>query len=361
MRAQERYPKSAHEDEEPVAIDVIIPLYNGAPWICEAIDSVLSQDVLPDKVVVVDDGSTDASPELVRAYLQVELVTNPGKGSSAARNVGVLRTHSPFVAFLDQDDVWHPSHLRLLVQALGRHPNASAAFAVASSFEHGAPEYSIPPMHVTFFDPWAQFPFTVGVDGPSLALIRRSALEKAGMWDVRATNMGDPLLFLKFAVLSPLLRLTCRTVGKRVHPGQLWLKVREQGTAYLDFRSKVMRLALDFRRQQLPSDPTIEAYRRRLDSLRILRDLTAAIRAEDLREVPRLGHELEHKLFGEAPELIRHAFYCLMGALFAIHDSERLRVERDRVFSGLLEAWPKDASQTRTVLQGLIGEKPRVS
>lgn len=212
-----------------MSLAVIIPLYNGAPWIQETINSILSQEILPDEIVVVDDGSTDGSPELVRDYPEVKLVNNTGKGSSVARNVGLLQTSSPLVAFLDQDDIWHPAHLRLLVQAFQQHPKANTVFATACSFEHGLPVYQINSLEVTPFDPWERFPFTIGVDGPSLALSRRSALVEIGMWEERSTGMGDALLFLKLSVMQPLLKLTSCTVGKRVHAGSQWVKIRDWG------------------------------------------------------------------------------------------------------------------------------------
>lgn len=344
---------------QPIA--VIIPLFNGAPWIQEAIDSVLAQDLMPKEIVVVDDGSTDNSPELVCTYPQVKLLRNPGKGSCIARNFGLTNTHSPFVAFLDQDDVWHPAHLRLLVHTLQKYPEANTVFSTSSVFEKGLPEYQIPPIKVIPFDPWIRFPFTIGVDGPSLVLIRRTTLEAIGLWEEKSTGMGDALLFLKLATLHPLLQLSSSTVGKRVHAGAQWLRVRAWGSSYLSFRFEVMRLALNFRQKQQPSDPSLATFEQRLKALRTLRQLTLAIETETLVELSMIGRQLEHELNGEPQNYLRHAFYCLMGALFPIHDSERLRVERDRVFMILLEAWPKDASQTRAALQSMIGETPKVS
>ena len=344
-----------------MSIAVIIPLYNGAPWIREALDTVLAQEVAPEEVVVVDDGSSDGSPGLVQTYPQVRLLTNPAKGPAAARNFGLRQTKSAFVAFLDQDDVWHPSHLRLMTKALQRSPEAGAVLATACCFGRGSPEYRTSLAEATYFDPWKGFPFTVGVDGASLALIRRTTLKPPLIWEEHSTGMGDHVLFLKFSVSHPLLHLSCCTVGKRVHSDSQWASVRDWGATYLGLRYRAMRGVLDFRRRELPADPALPIYERRLGALQALQRLTEAVSSSDFKEVPLLGRQLERGLRTDPPEYLPHAFYCLVGALFPIHDNERLRIERDGMLRSLLVAWPEDAYRTRVALQGVIGEPPRVS
>ena len=344
-----------------MSIAVIIPLYNGEPWIGEAIDSVLLQEMRPSEIVVIDDGSTDRSPELVRAYPDVTLLHNPGKGSCVARNHGLTHTRSHLVAFLDQDDVWHPSHLRRMTAILQENAQANTVFATPGIFTDGEPEYAPDLEGIRAFDPWTRFPFTVGVDGPSLALIRRSSLEQVGMWEEASTGMGDVLLFLKLACLHPLLHATSATVGKRIHASQQWLQVRTWGAHYLARRHEVMRLALDFRTSTSPSDPKLPALKRRLAALLILRDMTADIEEQDARGIVPLARQLEEDLVQEAPEVLRHALYCLMGALYPTYDRELLLRQRDKGFSILLELWPRNAPRTREAIRSMIGEMPRVS
>jgi len=96
-------------------IDVVIPVYNGEPYINEAIDSVLQQTFKPRRIIVVDDGSTDGTPKLLESYQTlyptVKYVRKSNAGLSSARNVGILSSDSRYVAFLDADDVWHPTKL----------------------------------------------------------------------------------------------------------------------------------------------------------------------------------------------------------------------------------------------------------
>ena len=342
-------------------VGVIIPLYNGELWIEEALDSVLAQSLRPDAIIVVDDGSSDRSPELVRAYSDVKLIPNDGKGSSVARNTGLRHLQTRYVAFLDQDDVWHASHLRVLVDLLEECPTANTAIAAASCFTNSAPDFTFDVGKVSENDPWKSYPFTIGVEGPSVAVHRTEAIAEVGLWEECATGMGDALLFLKLATLHPLIRTPARTVGKRIHASQQWLQVRELGSSYLGFRHDVMCRALDFRRRFAPKEPQLPQFARRLEALLTLQKLTSVIQEERLGDVTPIAQRLEEQIGCDPPEFVPHAFYCLMGALFKTYDVDVLRRQRDQVFHSMLECWPEDAVATRLAMQGMIGEQPLVS
>src|SRR6267378_3262722 len=90
-------------------ISCIIPVFNGARYLREAVESILGQTYRPIEIIIVDDGSTDNTADVVKNYGdQVRYVCQPNGGPSAARNQGVSVAQGAFVAFLDQDDVWHP-------------------------------------------------------------------------------------------------------------------------------------------------------------------------------------------------------------------------------------------------------------
>jgi glycosyltransferase involved in cell wall biosynthesis len=101
------------------SIAAVIPVHNRVGTVTRALESVLSQTRRPDEIVVVDDGSTDATPAVVRGFgSEVTLIQQPQGGASAARNTGVASSSSDFVAFLDSDDIWVPDHLARMDEAI---------------------------------------------------------------------------------------------------------------------------------------------------------------------------------------------------------------------------------------------------
>jgi glycosyltransferase involved in cell wall biosynthesis len=103
---------------------VVIPVFNGAGCVGEAVASALAQDHRPLQVIVVDDGSTDGTAAVVEALAapEVELVRQPNRGHGAAKNTGVARAGGGYVAFLDADDVWLPGKLTAQLALLEAHP-----------------------------------------------------------------------------------------------------------------------------------------------------------------------------------------------------------------------------------------------
>lgn len=96
-------------------VSVIIPTYNRAHSVGAALDSVLAQEPPADEVIVVDDGSTDGTTEVLAAYGdRITVVRQDNAGAAAARNAGVRRARGDWVAFLDSDDLWRPGRLAAL-------------------------------------------------------------------------------------------------------------------------------------------------------------------------------------------------------------------------------------------------------
>ncbi|WNC45866.1 glycosyltransferase family 2 protein [Thermosynechococcus sp. GLH187] len=126
-----------------ISISVVIPLYNKAPHIDKALDSVLAQTSPPDEIIVVDDGSTDGGAELVVPYIEkhgVRLIRQANAGVSAARNCGVSESNAEYIAFLDADDFWLDKHLEMLRKLIESFPDASL-LSTAYVLERGGRQY----------------------------------------------------------------------------------------------------------------------------------------------------------------------------------------------------------------------------
>lgn len=97
---------------DEIGVSVVVPTYNRADYIGATLDAILSQDSQPCQVIVVDDGSTDATLDLLRAaYAGVKVVSVPNGGDLVARNVGLRSATGRLVAFCDSDDLWRPGYL----------------------------------------------------------------------------------------------------------------------------------------------------------------------------------------------------------------------------------------------------------
>ena len=112
---------------EKIRLSVIIPLYNKAQSVSKTIDCVLAQTFTDYEVLVIDDGSTDGSAEVVRGYddARIRLISKPNGGVSSARNRGIHEAKNDYLAFLDADDYWEPTYLEEQVRMITDFPDAA--------------------------------------------------------------------------------------------------------------------------------------------------------------------------------------------------------------------------------------------
>lgn len=103
-------------------VSVLIPVFNGARFLLEALDSARGQTYRPIEVVVIDDGSADDSARIAESQPGVVCLRGPHQGEAAARNAGLAQARGELVAFLDADDRWHPEKLGRQVAALAAEP-----------------------------------------------------------------------------------------------------------------------------------------------------------------------------------------------------------------------------------------------
>lgn len=128
-------PAHAGSDARRPAVSVVIPLYNGSSYIAETLASVQRQTLADVEVIVVDDGSDDGGTRIVRDHpVGARLVEQSHLGVAIARNRGLGLARGRWVAFLDQDDLWHPTHLQRAVTWLDARPAERILFVREYTF-----------------------------------------------------------------------------------------------------------------------------------------------------------------------------------------------------------------------------------
>lgn len=200
-------------------VSVIIPTYNYARFVTEAIDSALSQTLAPHEVIVVDDGSTDDTRDRVARYGdRVRYIFQENRGLSAARNAGLAAATGDALALLDSDDAFHPRKLELQAACLDADPTVglvgTRAFSDPSLLwpKVETPSASVLPLeaHVirTLFC-------------PSSALFRRTLLETIGDFDRAVSGSADRDYWIRAAVASRVAVLESPLTFYRLHAGAM--------------------------------------------------------------------------------------------------------------------------------------------
>jgi glycosyltransferase involved in cell wall biosynthesis len=213
-------------------VGVVIPTYNRAKLLRVALESVLSQTVLPSEVVVVDDGSTDDTSEVVNEIARssegrVRLLVGPHRNERGkARNRGVEATGTPFVAFLDSDDVWLPSRLETQLRAWASTPSAGFGFCNVQVFDEAEPSWDSP--HLT--GDYNGYILGDILEEPratsSTLIVRRDAFERVGGFsDLRANE--DYELTLRLAQQYEATYVPDVLVWLRQHEGRTSIAQRE--------------------------------------------------------------------------------------------------------------------------------------
>jgi GT2 family glycosyltransferase len=160
--------------EEAPLISVVIPVYNGASFLPEAIDSILAQAYPKVEIIVVDDGSTDAIAEAVAALpAEVRFLRKGNAGPAAARNLGIRAAGGSLIAFLDVDDLWPAGALGAALAWLSERPDTDVVIGRAQLCERRADA-----RYDFVGSPGDGFTYYIGA-----GLYRRHAFEKIGLFD----------------------------------------------------------------------------------------------------------------------------------------------------------------------------------
>jgi glycosyltransferase involved in cell wall biosynthesis len=238
-------------------ISVVVDTYQQGAFLAEAVESVLAQDVEhPVEVIVVDDGSTDGTTEILARYAQrVTVIRQENQGQAAALNTGIAAASGEWVAFLDGDDRWAAGYLSRVAERIAAEPDADALFgAVRRISASGAATADDPPDHVlrqlqdlcTRSDaareglyPW--FPPTSAIAARRQTLVQIGPIPR----EYRLNADGWLQMALAVAARRPLWEPQ-RLVELRIHASNRWSADRHDDPAIATRRRELYeRLAAD--------------------------------------------------------------------------------------------------------------------
>jgi glycosyltransferase involved in cell wall biosynthesis len=196
-------------------VSVVIPTYNRAWCLGEAVDSVLAQRFRDFELIVVDDGSTDATAAVLAGYGgTIRILQQENRGVSAARNAGIAAARGELIAFLDSDDIWLPVKLWRQVEFFNRYPEALICQTeevwvrngrrVNPGRRHRKPEGMI-------FEPSLELCLV----SPSAVMVRRELFDRVGRFDESLPACEDYDLWLRVSCRFPVHLIETPLIVKR--------------------------------------------------------------------------------------------------------------------------------------------------
>lgn len=272
------------EDTASPLVSVIIIFLNGEPYFEAAIDSVLAQTFQDFELILVDDGSTDASTGRARALAAAQ----PGRiiylghdghanrGMSATRNLGIRHARGTFIAFIDADDVWRPGKLAEQVAIMGRHPELGMVCGAVNYWRSWAGESDavVPTGHVhdaPLQPPEALlnlYPLgTAAAPCPSDLLLRRDVVLGLGGFEEHFTGprqmYEDQGFLAKLYLAAPVYFASAVWLDYRQHPDSIVAQVKQAGRYHEVRRYFLLWFERYLRERKEPAPPAAQAALRK--------------------------------------------------------------------------------------------------
>jgi glycosyltransferase involved in cell wall biosynthesis len=210
------------------SVSVVIPAHNAEKYIHDCLESVLTQSLKPAQIIVVDDGSTDRTPDIVAAAGSSIVYRRQSQaGPAAARNLGVSLASGVFLSFIDADDLWIPEKLALQVDYLLSRPEVSILFGMMQNF------YS-PDVDEDFKKRYACQEETLSGFHPGAMLLRRETFLQVGPFDANL-KMGE---FIEWHTRAKTLQLASHVLPalvllRRIHASNYGITHKDLRKDYL--------------------------------------------------------------------------------------------------------------------------------
>ena len=324
------------ESRAPASVDVLIPAFNAGRTVEASVRSMCNQTVRDIRIIVIDDGSTDDTPEILRRLAQedrrIEIISTPNRGIVDALNTGLKAVQADLIARFDADDLAYPERLAVQCAYLREHPDCVAVgcnvhFIDESDRQTGK---------------WSYFPFQVPRDpyfAPALEpyllhpflLVRRKAMEQTGAYRY-AFHSEDADLYWRLGNAGGLINLPDFLGEYRVHSRSV------SGSSVLNGRVQAVasQLAAVSEQRRLKGEPDIEFPREALTRYKEAGTLAGILRIASIGLTPAESAYLSIATTAKLLELSSYRPYRLETSDFAtmrviIHRHHRLLSRQNRM------------------------------
>ena len=186
-------------------VSIVIPTYNHGRFVVAAVESALAQSYASTEVLVVDDGSTDNTRDVLAAFAgRISYVYQENRGLSAARNTGIRTAQGEFIALLDADDMWVPEKLHVQMRVFADYPDTGLVSCGSDFIDDQGQEVSLDSSRG--FDRFRFRRLLQGncVSGGSNAVVKRLCFDAVGLFDERLRSSEDWDMWLRIAKRYPV-------------------------------------------------------------------------------------------------------------------------------------------------------------
>jgi glycosyltransferase involved in cell wall biosynthesis len=227
--------KGEISDSNNPLISIIIPVYNSERFIRDAIASIINDKYLPKEIIVVNDGSTDNTPNIVSKFPNIILISRENRGVAIARNAGIESSTGEYIAFLDSDDIWMPGRIEKSLNYFSKHPEIDFIHGQQVMFlENGVQKPNL------IKQEWLEKPMDACI--PGTLMLKKTCFEKIGLFNPEYKTGEDTewLVRAKEANLK-MARIPLIFLRRRIHDSNISLNYGEKPNVNL---LKIMRKSI---------------------------------------------------------------------------------------------------------------------